>query len=319
MEATVENLSETNIDLLAPALLGGDGKGSDNKWILEALGQTMSGVESKIKIFVAYPGGFSIDTDNKQKHPTEKTVFDKGKNSQVLRRIGGKFGYDTKLGLLDNTCTKIDFILYDTKGKEKKNVIPSIYTPPHVMRDLKDGSLIKSSFSTSPSTPCDKCIGDEGRPPAYKVFVTQNFSQSVVIPKIQTGVAEGIKAPEEVMNFNINYRTVTNDDLIAYTGYKGYGCVPNLTYLNELNNNYAKLSFQNKESDKTLSLEIKGLPDLDDISTEMQNGLSEINININEQGISSNLVYGTKLMREINSDLIKFDNENNLRATARGL
>jgi len=51
----------------------------------------------------------------------------------------------------------------------------------------------------------------------------------------------------------------------------------------------------------------------------MQNGLNEININVNDQGISSNLVYGTKLMREINSDLIKFDNENSLLSVPRGL
>jgi hypothetical protein len=319
METTVENLTETNINLLAPALLGGDGKGSDNKWILEALGQTVSGIESMIKVLVAYPGGFTVESTNKEKHPTEKTVFDKPKNEQILRRIGGKFGYDTKLGLLNNTCSKISFILYDTKGKPVKDVIPSIYTPPHVMRDLEGKEIIKSNFNTSASTPCDACLGQEGRPPGYKVFVTQNFSQSVVIPKIQTGVASGIKAPEEVMNFNINYHTITNDDLIAYTGYRGYGCVPNLNYLKNINDSYAELSFQNKESDKTLSVEIKGLPDLDDIATEMQNGLNEININVNDQGISSNLVYGTKLMREINSDLIKFGNENNLMSTPKGL
>ena len=297
METTVQSLTETNLNLLAPAFLGGDGKGSDNKWILEALGQTVSGIESMIKVLVVYPGGFTVESTNKEKHPTEKTVFDKPKNEQILRRIGGKFGYDTKLGLLDNTCSKISFTLYDTKGKQVKDVIPSIYTPPHVMRDLEGKEIIKSKFTTSASTPCDTCLGQEGRPPGYKVFVTQNFSQSVVIPKIQTGVASGIKAPEEVMNFNINYRTITNDDLIAYTGYKGYGCVPNLSYLNEINNNYGQFSFQNKESDKTLSVEIKGLPELDDIATEMQNGLNEININVNDQGISSNLVYGTKLMR----------------------
>ena len=319
-EQWIEPFRETNINLLSPSLLGSDGKGSNNSWILEDLGQTISGIETNVKVFVAYQGDFSVDVTMDEKHPKDLTVYDKPKTEQTIKRIGGKFGYDTKIGLINNTCAKLNFNFWDHKNKKLKDLIPPIFTPPHVMREPKaEGQIVKDKFSLSASTVCDECLGQEGRPPGYKVFVTQTFNQEVIIPKIQTGVASGIKAPDEVMNFDVNYHPITNDDLEAYTGYRGYGCVPNLNYLNEINQNYAKNSYQNKESDKSLSLQIKGLPDLKDISSEMKNGLARIQITVNDQGIASDLLYSTKLMREISPDVINRINQSRSLKIPKGV
>lgn len=318
-ELWVDPLSETKLQFLLPKKLGPDGFGSDSKAILEDLGQTVSGVETKIKVFVAYNSDFEAKVTHNEKHPKDQTVYDKSKNDQISRRIGGKFGYETKLGLIDNTCSKIELTFWDKTDKKVTNIVPNIYTPPHCMRDPQGKEIVKNKFTPSNSQPCDACLSQEKRPPGYKVFVTQSFTQSVVIPKLQTGVASGLKAPEDVMNFDINYNTITNDDLEAYTGYNGYGCIPNLKYLENINNNYASATFQNKEADKSLSMDIKGLPKLSDISSEMEKGLAEINITINDQGISSNLLYSTKTIKAISPEIIKRKNETKSLKVPRGV
>ena len=148
-------------------------------------------------------------------------------------------------------------------------------------------------------------MSSENRPPAYKVIVNQSFNQEVILPKIQTGYWSGTKAPDEVMNFDVSYNSVTNDEFIAFTGYSGYGCIPNLKYLSGINSVYSTYIFDNSIPDKSLRLQIKSLPRLDAYSKEIEKGLNNVSIMLNENGVSSDLYYSTKACKSISRDLIK--------------
>ena len=140
------------------------------------------------------------------------------------------------------------------------------------------------------------------------MILNQNYNQTVVLPKIQSGVHSGIKAPDEVMNFDINYNAVTNNEFIAFTGYSGYGCIPNLKYLEKINELYSQYAISNTTPDKSLKLEIKDLPKFQGYSDELKKGLDGCSLSISEQGVSCSLSYSTKAARKISNDTLKWKN-----------
>jgi len=308
-------LANSFFSLLSLKEMGNDGQIASSDWTKAAfgdakaqIGAAQSGMLGKIKIFLTYPGEFeTILTREGVRHPTDRSIYEKKDYENISRRIGGRYGSLTKIGLLSSKCTKIE-----TKINGKK-IIPDIFTPPFTF-GLKapNGNKIVEDDLQEEKKPCDKILGKDierkNRPPSYKVILNQNYNQTVVLPKIQSGVHSGIKAPDEVMNFDINYNAVTNNEFIAFTGYSGYGCIPNLKYLEKINELYSQYAISNTTPDKSLKLEIKDLPKFQGYSDELKKGLDGCSLSISEQGVSCSLSYSTKAARKISNDMLKWKN-----------
>ena len=310
-------------------LYGGNGVPPNGSFLSQAYGGDTgffgSGNAGKLKIFIVYTGEFKVfpafqkDFKDTVKNPLDQVA---SVTKKMLRRVGGKNSALTPIGLLNNDCHKISF----SGGSMDK--LPVIYTPPHTfVKDTKDTAISKDFMKQAAgqskggtTVPCDKALQTEQfRVPAYRVYVSQSFSQSVVLPKIQTGVFAGMEPDEGVMKFDIVYTKVTDDDFKSYTGSNGYGCIPNTNYLTGINNAYTGNVFANKDPDDTLNLEIKGLPDISSYNTEIKDGLESVSIQISDQGISTNLRYSTKMIKGISSDLLKFQNSRRFSAFTKGV
>jgi hypothetical protein len=116
------------------------------------------------------------------------------------------------------------------------------------------------------------------------------------------------------------YNKFTDDDFNAFSGKGGgYGCIPNTAYITGIHTAYTGNAFSNLNPDDTLSIEIKGLPDISDYAGEIKKGLESFNIQISEQGISSSIQYSTKVIRGISPDLLKFQNSRSFDRMSRGI
>ena len=310
-------------------LYGGNGVPPNGSFLSQAYGGDTgffgSGNAGKLKIFIVYTGEFTVypafqgDFDVTLKNPVDQIA---SVTKKMLRRVGGKNSTLTPIGLLNNECHKISF---SGGGMQE---LPVIYTPPHTfVKDTRDNALEKNFMKESENSsqgdntiPCDQALSREKfRVPAYRVYVSQSFSQSVVLPKIQTGVYAGMEPDPKVMKFDIVYTKVTDDDFRSFTGSKGYGCIPNTNYLSGINSAYTGNVFANTDPDDTLNLEVKGLPKISSYAAEIQQGLESVNIQISEQGISTNLRYSTKIIKGISSDLLKFQNSRRFSAFTKGV
>jgi hypothetical protein len=293
---------------------------SNSEWLEKALNDLKNGKSGKIKIFIVYPEQIKLEikpfkeSEFKESHQHTK---DRTANAtrKTLKRIGGKFSPETPIGLLsnDNHLIKIDQFL-------------QIETPPHTF--IKEGAggakeLVSKSFSVGGN---DRKLCDQGvknneikfRKPAYRVYVSQSFSQNVTLPRIQTGIDSGMNAPDTVMKLNVLYNGFTDDDLFAFTGSGvAYGCVPNMKYLTGLHGAYTSRVYSNTDSDENLSIEIKGLPDFVGLEAEVKKGLSSFSIQLNEEGSRSTIQYNTVLIKSISSDLLKWWNTRTYNSSAR--
>jgi hypothetical protein len=330
-QETYNDYINKNIGQLEWKLFGNGGipPGSDFLEFVFGLGQTdafKSGIMKQIKIFAVNTGTFDvgpafsedfIDSKYKlSKHPTDTTAT---VNRKMLRRVGGKYSPLTPIGLLNNSCHKIIF------GGSLK--LPPITTPPHTLipkggSKLIEKDLLKGTESKGDSAiSCDKGLQTEQfRIPAYRVYATQSFSQAVTLPKIQTGVDTNMSCSPQVRSFDIMYNKFTDDDFNAFSGKGGgYGCIPNTAYITGIHTAYTGNAFSNLNPDDTLSIEIKGLPDISDYAGEIKKGLESFNIQISEQGISSSIQYSTKVIRGISPDLLKFQNSRSFDRMSRGI
>ena len=310
-------LAHSAFSLLTLKELGNDGQIASSDWTKQAFGQekvqqdgaVKSGLLGKIKIFLTYPGVFEAKVTRNLAHPTDRNIYEKQDYEKIAKRIGGRNGSLTKIGLLNSKCAKIE-----TKINGKK-IIPDIFTPPLTITTEKSvgNKIVDDEFDSSKKdTPCDKALAlsfdKKNRGPSYKVILSQNFNQTIVLPKIQTGVNSGITAPDEIMHFNVNYNSVTNDEFIAFTGYTGYGCIPNLGYLEKINQLYSQYTISNLQTDKSVKLEIKSLPKFKKYEEELKRGLDSFSLSLSEQGATSNLSYSTKAARKISDDIVKWKN-----------
>ena len=316
-----------NLSQMEWKLFGNNGMPPGSDWVTTAFGGNTgflkSGIAGSIKVFVVETGDFPVyplfqeDFGSTYSHPIDQTAT---ASRKMLRRVGGKYSPQTPIGLLNNTCHKINF------GKSK--TLPEIYTPPHTFvkstkKDLIEKDILsetKSQGAGGGAKSCDVGLGKEPhRVPAYRVYVSQSFSQAVTLPKIQTGVFSNMKCDTAVRNLNVSYTKLTDDDFKSYTGSNGYGCIPDTRYLDGINNAYTGNVFSNTVPDDSLNIEIKGLPDLQDYAQEIKQGLDSVNIQISDQGINSTLQYSTKMVKGISSDLLKFQNSRRFDKNARGI
>jgi len=306
-------------------LFGSNGIPPNSTWMTSAYGGNTGfikdGTAGKIKVFIVQTGGFKVTPSSPQQfestveHPTDKTA---NQTKKMLRRVGGKYSSETAIGLLNNKCHKITI----EDGKE----LPIIYTPPHTLvpkatKNLIEKDVLKQTESRGDkATSCDTALKSEKfRVPAYRVYVSQSFNQSVTLPKIQTGVYTDMSCAQGVRSLDVVYTKFTNDDFKSFTGSNGYGCIPNMKYLNDLHVAYTGNVFSNIDPDDSLSLEIKGLPRISDYQSEILNGLENISIQITDQGVNTNLQYGTKLVKGISPDLLKFQNSRRFDRQAKGV
>jgi hypothetical protein len=311
-------------------LFGGNGAPPNSTWLASAYGGNTgflkSGTAGKIKVFIVNTGEFKVspaeagDFDQTTNHPTDKTA---NQTKKMLRRIGGKYSPQTAIGLLSNKCHEIKI---GESGGGSSLTFPSIYTPPHTLVPKNSSNLIKKDVLSETknqgdkATSCDVALGqEEFRVPAYRVYVSQSFNQSVTLPKIQTGVNSDMACSPNVRSFDVSYSKLTNDDFKTFTGSQGYGCIPNLNYLTGIHTAYTGNVFSNTTPDDTLNLEIKGLPDISDYQSEILRGLENISIQISDQGINSNLQYGTKMVKGISPDLLKFQNSRRFDRSVKGV
>jgi hypothetical protein len=316
-----------NLSQMEWKLFGNNGMPPGSDWVTTAFGGNTgflkSGIAGSIKVFVVETGDFPVyplfqdDFGSTLNHPKDQTATSSRK---MLRRVGGKYSPQTPIGLLNNTCHKITF------GGNK--TLPEIYTPPHTFvkatkKDLIEKDIIsktKSQGAGGGAKSCDAGLQTEThRVPAYRIYVSQAFSQAVTLPKIQTGVFSNMKCDPTVRNLNVTYTKLTDDDFKSYTGSNGYGCIPNMNYLSGINNAYTGNVFSNTIPDDSLNIEIKGLPDLQDYAQEIKQGLDNVNIQISDQGINSTLQYSTKMVKGISSDLLKFQNSRRFDKGSRGI
>jgi len=293
---------------------------SNSEWLEKSLNDLKNGKAGKIKIFIVYPEQKELkikpfkeaDFKKTHNHTKDRTATSTRK---VLKRIGGKHSPETAIGLLDNNNHLIEI---DNRM--------TIETPPHTF--IKEGAngskeLVSKSFSTEgeKKSLCDKGVKDKEskfRKPAYRVYVSQSFSQNVTLPRIQTGVNSGMSASDKVMKLNVLYNGFTDDDLFAFTGSGvAYGCVPNMNYLTGLHDAYTSRVYSNTDPDENLSVEIKGLPEFQGLEAEVKKGLSSFSIQLNEEGSRSTIQYNTVLIKTISSDLLKWWNTRAYTSSAR--
>lgn len=311
-------------------LFGGNGVPPNSSWMTSAYGGDTgflkSGTAGKIKVFVVNTGEFLInlkESDDFAKgqfiddHPTDKLATS---TKKMLRRVGGKYSPQTAIGLLNNKCHKIII------GDENSSNLPTIYTPPHTFVPKSDSKLIEKDIlkqtqnQGDKATSCDVALTQEQfRVPAYRVYVSQSFNQSVTLPKIQSGAYSNMECAKDVRSFDIVYTRFTNDDFKTFTGSNGYGCIPDTNYITGLHQAYTGNVFSNTDPDDRLSLEIKGLPDINRYKEEILKGLEGMNIQITDQGVSTNLEYGTKIARGISADLLKFQNSRRFDRPYKGI
>ena len=313
-------------------LFGGNGVPPNSSWMTSAYGGNTgfikSGTAGKIKVFIVNTGEFKVfpavsdDFEGTVSHPTDKTA---NQTKKMLRRIGGKYSPQTAIGLLNNKCHEIR-IGESGASSASSLVFPTIYTPPHTLIPKNNKKLIEKDILSETknkgdkATSCDVALKKEDfRVPAYRVYVSQSFNQSVTLPKIQTGVNSDMKCAENVRSFDVSYSKLTNDDFKTFTGSQGYGCIPNLDYLTGIHTAYTGNVFSNATPDDTLNLEIKGLPDVSDYAGEILKGLENLSIQISDQGINSNLQYGTKMIKGISPDLLKFQNSRRFDRPVKGV
>lgn len=325
-----ENYSElisNSLGELEWKLFGGNGVPPNSSWMTSAYGGNTgflkSGTAGKIKVFVVNTGKFEVslkepnDFTTTIDHPTDKKAT---QTKKVLRRIGGKYSPQTAIGLLNNKCHKIDIGSSGTSFS-----LPTIYTPPHTFVPKSTNKLIEKDVLRQTAnrgdraTSCDIALNTENfRVPAYRVYVSQSFNQSVTLPKIQTGVYSDMTCPEGIRSFDIVYTRITDDDFKTFTGTNGYGCIPSYNHLTGIHQAYTGNVFSNEDPDDRLSVEIKGLPEISDFKSELLLGLEGFNIQISDQGVNTNLEYGTKLARGISADLLKFQNSRRFDRPSKG-
>jgi hypothetical protein len=284
-----------------------------------------SGIMKQIKIFAVNTGEFEVypafqkDFNTKIKNPLDRTASEERK---MLRRVGGKYSPLTPIGLLNNDCHEISL-----SGTQSIKSLPTIITPPHTFVPLAQKNLIeKDILSRTKSQPgsatsCDVGLQTETfRIPAYRVYVSQSFDQAVTLPKIQTGIDTLMKCSESVRRLDVLYNKFTDDDFNAFTGRAGgYGCIPNVQYITGMHDAYTGNAFSNTGADDTLTLEIKGLPAIQNYSSEIKKGLESFNIQISDQGISTSLQYSTKIVKGISPDLLKFQNSRSYDRMSKGV
>ena len=300
-------------------VLGSDGIPSSSKWIINALGQNTgflaSGYGGNIKVFIAYQGNLEIKPCKQGwtktiSHPTDELA---AKTRKVVKRIGGKFAPETPIGLLNNRCHTIEF---------GDNFLGKIITPPHtfIPKDAGQERLIEPNSQTSNGKPCDSVLNRETfRIPAYRVYVSQSFNQTVTLPKIQSGAYSNMECSPQVRSFEVNYLNLSDDDFFAFTGSGAhYGCIPNVYKINEIHSAYTGTSYSNLNVDYGVVVQSKKVPEINDISSEIKRGLSNLEIQLSENGILSTITYNTKLIKSISSDLLKFKNTRSFGNVARG-
>ena len=123
----------------------------------------------------------------------------------------------------------------------------------------------------------------------------------------------------QVRSFEVNYLNLSDDDFFAFTGSGAhYGCIPNVYKINEIHSAYTGTSYSNLNVDYGVVVQSKKVPEINDISSEIKRGLSNLEIQLSENGILSTITYNTKLIKSIYSDLLKFKNTRSFGNVARG-
>jgi len=278
-----------------------------------------SGYAGNIKIFIVYPGNFTINVNwqTTVDHPIDKKAT---QTRNVKRRVGGKYGQDVFIGLIDNKCHYVDF---------NDNVLKGFHTPPHtfVPKALNEQLIDKQGNAQAGGAGgskkiCDKILSNSAevsfRKPAYRVFVTQSFDQEVTLPKIQTGVFSNMDNVTGVRSLEVEENIFTDDDFFAFTGSGlSYGCIPNLNYLSGIHTAYTGNIYSDNTPQENLTIEIKGFPDFTSLDEEIKKGFSSVSLQITDNGTSSVIEYNTKKIKSISKDLLKFANTRRFLTKAR--
>jgi len=258
---------------------------------------------SNIKVFAVWPGVFeknNIREEANIPHPTDKkkTIFDARKDTKL--RGGGKWSKQIlPIGLTNDACTKI-----------RIDSLTPIHTPPHTFAGAR-----VSNQTVIGNSPCNT---EMFRPQAYRVAVTQSFSQRINVPKIVTGnnknMVTGTVLPT-IAKLKVIYNDVSDDDIKFFKETSGvsthgdargaYGCIPDLKKIESIHENYNKNSFQNTGASDFVFVNIKGLPDFKSFTDEVKKGLNNFSIQINENGVESTISYNSKPALNISDDLIK--------------
>jgi hypothetical protein len=260
---------------------------------------------SNIKVFAVYPGVFEkkqIQEASKIPHPIDKkkTIFEARKDTKM--RGGGKWSSTIlPIGLTDDSCTRI-----------KIDSLTPIHTPPHT---FAGGGNRVSNQAVIGNSPCNS---EMFRPQAYRIAVTQSFSQKINVPKILTGDNQSMitgTVEAKAAKLKVLYNDVSDDDIkffkesdqdSIYGDRRGaYGCIPDLEKIKKIHENYNKNSFKNTGASDFVSVNIKGLPNFKVFVEEVKRGLNNFSIQINENGVESTINYSSKPALNISDDLIK--------------
>ena len=269
---------------------------------------------SKIKFFVIYPGEAEIKIKKLDDHPTDKTMWDKNETKLLAKRLGGKQS-SFKLGLLNGKCHKITM---KTKfNGEAEDHYPEIITPPFSIvqgaygANARKKDLIKNFKNRT--KPCDQLIieelegqGSPTRPASYRVNLIQSYNQTIIVPKIFSGIYGNTTPEDDALKFDVNYNYITNEDIKDMTGYAGYGCYPNTGVISKILERTTGTITKATKGISGVSVKFRGKFDQNSISTLIKNGLSYLNLYISEEGAINEIIYNTKPAVRYSEDLIKF-------------
>ena len=308
----------TPLNLFQLKMLGLDGDPASSSWknypIYVASGVLGPNFE-KIKVFLVYPGEFELECKPKDKgHPEEVSIWKKKRKQNIAPRPGGKFKSEYPLGLLGDRFHELMPKITTANGEDFE--FPKIYTPPYTFwqkapdfsKDFKrEKELVKKMTNT---TLCDSHLSKEiPREAGFRVSIEQKFNQTVIIPKIQTGLYGDITNEESTLKYDIKYNLIENEDFEAYSGYKGYGCVPNLNYLQNIHKEYTGLSVSITGASPAVRIDFKGLPqNLKSFFTDFGQSLT---MNLSDNGVIGTIQYSTKNLKTLSEDLIKWKRRNN--------
>jgi hypothetical protein len=307
----------TPLHLLQLKMLGLDGDPASSSWknypIYVASGVFGPNFE-KIKVFLVYPGEFELKCKAKDKgHPEEVSIWKKKMKQVISPRPGGKFKSEYPLGLLGD---RFHHLTPKIKVNQKMFEFPEIYTPPYTFWQVepdfssnfsRQKDMVKKMTSTSL---CDSHLRQEiPREAGFRVSIEQKFSQTVVVPKIQTGLYGDIANEDGTLKYDIKYNLIENEDFEAYSGYKGYGCVPNFDYLQNIHKAYTGLSVSVTGASPGVRIDFKGLPE--NLNTFFTDFGQSLTMNLSDNGIIGTIQYSTKNAKMLSEDLIKWKRRNN--------
>jgi hypothetical protein len=188
-----------------------------------------------------------------------------------------------KLGLQSSVCTRVEVNGF------------KIYAPPHGF-DTPSGKRIMI-----PSL-------DTFDPRSYRAILEYQKQVEVFIPKVEHMIQENIEQFEtSFAKFNINlYQTPVDDlNLFYRKDLSTQQCTPSDELLEKLHEEFnLNLTHNIEQPRRSIKISIAGISD--QIGSEMiTKGLESFNINISSDGVTSNYVFGNRIMQPVSIDVTR--------------